>query len=47
MANRIACSTSKKDPHEMEDLIGRKEHEGLIAELKSKLFDRRAQTQDV
>ena len=37
----------KKDPHEMEDLIGRNEHEGLIAELKSKLFDRRAQTQDV
>ena len=37
----------KKDPHEMEDLMGRKEQEGLIAELKSKLLDRRAQTQDV
>jgi choline-sulfatase len=37
----------KKDPYEMEDLIGRKEHERLIAELKSKLLDRRAQTQDV
>jgi arylsulfatase len=37
----------KKDPHEMEDLIGRKEHERLIAELKSKLLDRRAQTQDL
>jgi arylsulfatase len=37
----------KNDPYEMEDLVGRKEHEGLIAELKSKLLDRRAQTQDV
>jgi arylsulfatase len=36
----------KKDSHEAEDLIGRKEHEGLTAELKSKLLDRRAQTQD-
>ena len=37
----------KKDPPETEDLIGRKEYENLIAELKSKLLDRRAQTQDV
>jgi hypothetical protein len=38
---------AKKDPLETEDLIGRKEYENLIAELKSKLLDRRAQTQDV
>ena len=37
----------KKDRHEMEDLISRKEYEDLIAELKSKILDRRAQTQDV
>jgi len=37
----------KKDPPETEDLIGRKEYENLNAELKSKLLDRRAQTQDV
>ena len=37
----------KKDPPETEDLIGRKEYENLIAELKSKVLDRRAQTQDV
>ena len=36
----------KQDPHEMVDLIGRKECEGLIVELKSKVRDRRAQTQD-
>jgi choline-sulfatase len=35
----------KKDPQEMEDLIGRKESEGLIAELKDKLLDRRKQTE--
>ena len=34
----------KKDPQEMEDLIGRKEFEDLIAELKGKLLDRRKQT---
>ena len=32
----------KKDPPETEDLTGRKEYENLIAELKSKLLDRRA-----
>ena len=37
----------KKDPSETEDLIGRKEYENLNAELKSKLLDRRAQTQDM
>jgi arylsulfatase A-like enzyme len=37
----------KKDPHEMEDLIGRKESEGLIAELKRKLLDLRKQTEKV
>jgi len=37
----------KKDRHEMEDLISRKEYEDLIAELKSKILDRRAQTQDM
>jgi arylsulfatase A-like enzyme len=37
----------EKDPHEMEDLIGRKEFEVLIAELKSKLLDRRKQTEKV
>jgi arylsulfatase A-like enzyme len=37
----------KKDPHEMEDLISRKDSEGLIAELKRKLLDRRKQTQKV
>jgi arylsulfatase A-like enzyme len=36
----------KKDPHEMVDLIGRKGCEALIVELKSKVRDRRAQTQD-
>ena len=36
----------RKDPHELEDLIGRKEHDTLIAELNSNLLDRRAQTQD-
>jgi arylsulfatase len=30
----------KKDPHEMEDLMGQKEHEDLIAELKRKVLDR-------
>jgi hypothetical protein len=29
----------------MEDLVGRKESEGLIAELKRKLVDRRKQTE--
>jgi arylsulfatase len=37
----------KKDPQEMEDLIGRKESEDLIAELKRKLLDRRKQTEKV
>ncbi len=37
----------KKDPPETEDLIGREEYGNLIAELESKLFDQRAQTQDV
>jgi choline-sulfatase len=37
----------KKDPHEMEDLIGRKESETLIAELKRKLLERRKQTEKV
>jgi hypothetical protein len=37
----------KKDPPETEDLIGRKEYENLITELKTKLLDRRAQPQDV
>jgi choline-sulfatase len=37
----------KNDPQEMKDLVGRKEYEGLIAELKGKVLDRRAQTQDV
>jgi arylsulfatase len=37
----------KKDPHEMEDLIGRKESEALIAELKRKLLERRKQTEKV
>jgi len=37
----------KKDPHEKEDLIGRKESEDLIAELKRKLLDRRKQTEKV
>jgi arylsulfatase A-like enzyme len=36
----------KKDPHEMEDLIGRKEYQDLINELKGKLLDRRAQTSE-
>jgi hypothetical protein len=31
----------------MEDLIGRKESEGLVAELKAKLLDRRKQTEKV
>ena len=31
----------RKDPHELEDLIGRKEHDTLIAELNSNLLDRR------
>ena len=34
----------KKDPHEMEDLIGRKESEAMIADLKGKLLDRKKQT---
>lgn len=34
----------KKDPDEMEDLVGRREHQSLIAELKRKLLERRAQT---
>jgi arylsulfatase A-like enzyme len=37
----------KKDPQEMEDLIGRKESEGLVAELKRKLLDRRKETEKV
>jgi hypothetical protein len=37
----------KKDPHEVEDLIGRKEFEGLIADLKSNLLDRRKKTEKV
>ena len=37
----------KKDPHEMHDLIGQKESKAVIAELKSKLLDRRKQTEKV
>ena len=37
----------KKDPHEMDDLIGQKQSEAVIAELKSKLLDRRKQTENV
>jgi choline-sulfatase len=37
----------KKDPHEIDDLIGRKEFEAVIANLKSKLLDRRKQTEKV
>src|SRR5437764_1282217 len=36
----------KKDPHEMDDLIGQKQSEAVIAELKSKLLDRRKQTEN-
>jgi len=34
----------KNDPNEMEDLVDRKEHAALIAELKNKLLDRRSKT---
>lgn len=34
----------KKDPNEMEDLVDREEHAALIADLKSKLLERRAKT---
>ena len=34
----------KDDPQEMEDLLGRKKHEDLVAELKQKLLDRRVKT---
>src|SRR5437762_1048742 len=37
----------KKDPHEMDDLIGQKQSEAVVAELKSKLLDRRKQTENV
>ena len=37
----------KNDPQEMEDLIGRKESEDLIAELKRRLIERRKQTEKV
>ena len=37
----------KKDHQEMEDLIGRKESEDLITELKRKLLDLRKQTEKV
>jgi arylsulfatase A-like enzyme len=37
----------KKDPREMDDLIGQKQSEAVIAELKSKLLDRRKQTENV
>src|SRR5438128_1685547 len=37
----------KKDPQEMDDLIGQKQSEAVIAELKSKLLDRRKQTENV
>jgi choline-sulfatase len=36
----------KKHPHELEDLIGQKDYENLTAELKNKLLERRAQTQE-
>jgi arylsulfatase A-like enzyme len=36
----------KKDPDEMEDLVDRKEHKDLVADLKSKLLDRRAKTSE-
>ena len=35
----------KHDPAEQNDLVGQKEHESLIAELKEKLLDRRKRTQ--
>jgi arylsulfatase A-like enzyme len=34
----------KNDPNEMEDLLDLKEHKDLIADLKSKLLERRART---
>jgi len=34
----------KNDPNEMEDLVDRPEHEQLVADLKNKLIERRAQT---
>src|SRR5438874_498779 len=37
----------KKDRREMDDLIGQKQSETVIAELKSKLLDRRKQTENV
>jgi arylsulfatase A-like enzyme len=37
----------KKDPEEVEDLVGRKEYDGLITELKSIVLDRWMQTQEV
>ena len=37
----------KEDPQEMDDLIGQKQSEAVIAELKSKLLDRRKQTKNV
>jgi len=37
----------KKDPREMEDLIGRDQYEGLIKELKSNVLDRWIQTQEM
>jgi len=37
----------KKDPQEMDDLVGQKQSEAVIAELKSKLLDRRKQTENV
>jgi arylsulfatase len=37
----------KKDPEEVEDLVGRKEYDGLITELKSNVLDRWMQTQEV
>jgi len=36
----------KKDPDEMEDLVDRKEHKDLIADLKSKLLERRAKASE-
>jgi len=35
----------ENDPHEMHDLVEEKEHKHLIAELREKLLNRRAQTE--
>jgi hypothetical protein len=35
----------KKDPHEMEDLIGEKEDDNLIKELKRRIVERQTRNQ--